>query len=361
MYVEKINQDKVKISACCVNTVGPETDAIDFDNDLYLQSQRELVRSRQPVPGCERCDNTTSSVTLRDNAIEHFKSITVDLDQPTLTKLDWNVDPICNARCIQCSPHFSSAWAAEDAAHGKIMDVRLTNYTRHNPAWESVDVSQLTSLYFNGGEPMLSKEPLEFLRKIDQIGTLSQLNLSFNTNGSIRPSQEFVELAARCKSLVVNFSIDGIGTAFEYIRNPLGWETVEQNIRWWNEQNIPAVGFNIAFVLGVYNIDIAEDTHNWFSTMRQTYKKMSGFSIQPCYGNLALDYSSQKLKQVWAEKYTGNGYVHSTIRGMLKKSTSAQDNGLWQQHLKYIDNRRNLDWTTCLPKLHEAWKKSESL
>jgi hypothetical protein len=160
---------------------------------------------------------------------------------------------------------------------------------------------------------------------------------------------------------VVNFSIDGTGSAFEYIRNPLGWETVEQNIRWWNEQNIPAVGFNIAFVLGVYNIDIAEDTHNWFSTMRQTYKKMSGFSIQPCYGNLALDYSSQKLKQVWAEKYTGNGYVHSTIRGMLKKSTSAQDNGLWQQHLKYIDNRRNLDWTTCLPKLHEAWKKSESL
>ena len=361
MYVEKINQDKVKISACCVNTVGPETDTIDFGNDLYLQSQRELVKSRQPVPGCERCDNTTSSVTLRDNAIEQFKSVTVDQDQPTLTKLDWNVDPICNARCIQCSSHFSSAWAAEDAAHGKIIDVRVTNSTRHNSVSESIDVSQLTSLYFNGGEPMLSKEPLEFLRRIDQIGTISQLNLSFNTNGSIRPSQEFVELAARCKSLVVNFSIDGTGSEFEYIRNPLSWETVEQNIRWWNELNIPAVGFNVSFVLGVYNIDIAEDTHNWFSNMRQTYKKMSRFSIQPCYGILALDYSSKKLKQVWTEKYTGDGYVHSTIHSMLEKSPSAQDNTAWQVHLESIDKRRNLDWTTCLPKLHEAWKKSESL
>ena len=359
MYVEKINQDKVKISACCVNTVGPETDTIDFDNDLYLQSQRELVRSRQSVPGCERCDNNTTNFSLRDSAIKEFKSVTVDQDQPTLTKLDWNVDPICNARCIQCGAHFSSAWAAEDAAHGKIIDVRLTNATRHNYAWESVDVSQLTNLYFNGGEPMLSKEPLEFLKKIDQIGTISQLSLSFNTNGSIRPSQEFIELAARCKSLMVNFSIDGIGSAFEYIRNPLNWETVEQNIRWWNEQNIPAVGFNIGFVLGVYNIDIAEDTHNWFSN--QTYKKMVGFTIQPCHGILSLDYSSQKLQQVWAEKYAGDNYIHSTIRSMLEKSISAQDNTAWQQHLKYIDKRRNLDWTTCLPKLHEAWKKSESL
>jgi organic radical activating enzyme len=359
--VEKINQDKVKISACCVNTVGPETDTIDFDSDLYLQSQRELVRSRQPVPGCERCDNTTTSVTLRDSAIEQFKSVTVNLDQPTLTKLDWNVDPICNARCIQCGSHFSSAWAAEDAAHGKILDVRVTNYTRHNSAWESIDISQLTSLYFNGGEPMLSKEPLEFLRKIDQNGTISRLNLSFNTNGSIRPSPEFIQLAARCESLMVNFSIDGTESAFEYIRNPLNWETVEQNIRWWNELNIPAMEFSIGFVLGVYNIDIVQDTYNWFNNMRQTYKKMSAFSIQPCYGILALDYSSEKLKQVWAEKYTGDDYVHSTVRNMLEKSASVQNDGAWQKHLKFIDNRRNLDWTMCLPKLHEALKKSELL
>lgn len=361
MYVEKINQDKVKISACCLNTLGPETDTIDFDNNPYLQTQRELVRSRQPVPGCERCDNNTTNFNLRDSAIKQFESIAVDPDQPTLTKLDWNVDPTCNARCIQCSSHFSSAWAAEDAAHGKIIDVRVTNSTRHNSVSESIDISKLDILYFNGGEPMLSKEPLEFLRRIDQNGTISQLNLSFNTNGSIRPSQEFIELAAKCKTLVINFSIDGTGPAFEYIRNPLSWETVEQNIRWWDEQNIPAMRFTIAFVLGVYNIDIAQDTYNWFDNIRQTCKKMQRFAIQPCYGILELDYSSEKLKQVWMEKYTEDSYVHSTIRSMLEKSTSTQDDGAWQRHLKFIDNRRNLDWTTYLPKLHEALKKSESL
>ena len=76
---------------------------------------------------------------------------------------------------------------------------------------------------------------------------------------------------------------------------------------------------------------------------------------------MALDYSSKKLKQVWTEKYTGDGYVHSTIHSMLEKSPSAQDNTAWQVHLESIDKRRNLDWTMCLPKLHEAWKKSESL
>ena len=361
MYVEKISQDKVKISACCVNDLGPETNIIDFDNDLHLQSQRELVRSHQSVPGCGRCNNNPTTYTLRDSAISHFQETPVDLTQPRLTKLDWNVDPICNARCIQCSSHFSSAWAAEDVAHGKIIDVRLTNSTRHNSVAESIDVSQLTSIYFNGGEPMLSKEPSEFLRRIEQTGNISALNLSFNTNGSIRPSAEFMELAAKCGSVVVNFSIDATGPAFEYIRNPLNWETVEQNICWWNEQDIPNIKFNIACVLGTFNIDIAEDTYDWYKNMSQTYKKMNGFTIQPCYGILALDYTSTKLKQIWAEKYTGDNYIHSTIRSMLEKSPSAQDNTSWQQRLKLIDNRRNLDWTTCLPKLHEALKKSELL
>ena len=193
MYVEKINQDKVKISACCVNTLGPETDTIDFDNDLYLQSQRELVKAHKLVPGCDRCNSNSTTFSLRDSAISHFQNTPVDINQPRLTKLDWNVDPTCNARCIQCSAHFSSAWAAEDAVHGKIIDVRATNYTRHNFAAESIDVSQLTSLYFNGGEPMLSKEPLEFLRRIEKTGNISKLNLSFNTNGSIKPSTEFME------------------------------------------------------------------------------------------------------------------------------------------------------------------------
>jgi MoaA/NifB/PqqE/SkfB family radical SAM enzyme len=319
------------------------------------------MREYKQVPGCVRCDSNPTQFNLRNSAIRHFEFTPIDPTQPRLTKLDWNVDPICNARCIQCSSHFSSAWAAEDAAHGKIIYVRKTSFNRHKSLSESIDVSQLTSLYFNGGEPMLSKEPLEFLRRIDRLGNIPKLNLSFNTNGSIRPSPEFMELAVRCQSVVVNFSLDGTGSAFEYIRNPLSWETVEQNIRWWNEQKIRTMGFNVAFVLGVYNIDIAEDTYNWYKNMSQTYKKMSGFAIQPCYGILALDYSSAKLKQVWAEKYTGNDYVHSTIRDMLEKSPNAQEDKDWQRYLEIIDSRRKLDWTTCLPKLHEAWKNSQSL
>jgi organic radical activating enzyme len=360
MYVEKINQDKIKISACCVNNLGPEIDSIDFDHDLYLQTQRQLVREHKPVPGCNSCDNNPTGFSLRDSAIRHFRNTPVDINQPRLTKLDWNVDPICNARCIQCSSHFSSAWAAEDAAHGKIIDIRSTNSTRHNSAAESIDVSQLTSLYFNGGEPMLSKEPSEFLRRIEQNGNISALNLSLNTNGSVRPSAEFMELAAKCKSVVVNFSLDATGPAFEYIRNPLSWETVEQNIRWWNEQNTSA-GFSIAFVLGTYNIDIVEDTYNWYKDISKTYQRINGFVIQPCYGILALDYSSAKLKQVWAEKYVGDDYVHSTVRSMLENAVSEQDDTSWQKYLAMIDARRKLDWTTSLPGLHKSWKKSLEL
>ena len=361
MYVEKISQEKVKISACCVNRLGPETDTIDFDNNAYLQSQRELARLHQLIPGCRSCDRNPTSHTLRDSAIKQFRYRPVDINQPRLNKLDWNVDPTCNARCIQCSAHFSSAWAAEDMAHGKIFEVRATSSTRHNSVAESIDISQLTSIYFNGGEPMLSKEPSEFLKRIEQIGNISELSLSFNTNGSIKPSAEFMELAAKCKNVSINFSIDATGLAFEYIRNLLVWKTVEQNICWWNEQNIPNTTFNIASNLGTFNIDIAEDTYNWYKNMSQTYKRITGFTIQPCYGILALDYTSAKLKQVWAEKYTGDDYVHSTIRSMLENAVSQPDDTQWQRHLAMLDSRRKLDWTTSLPGLHKSWKKSLEL
>jgi len=362
MHVQKTDRQKFKVSACCINKTGPEIDLVDFDNDQHLQQQRELVLSHKPVPGCEHCNNNSTGRSLRHNAIENFSTKSLTPNRPTLTKLDWNVDPICNARCAHCNSYFSSAWAAEDQAHGKTLTIRRPNSTRHNKVVDQLDLSQVTAVYFDGGEPMLSADPVELLKRINDIGNISQLWVSLTTNGSIKPSAEFVELLSQCAAVTINFSIDGTGSEFEYIRNLLSWNTVESTIKWWHEQNIKAEHhFNINFTLGVHNIDIVEHTHNWFKNLSQTHKNILNFNISPCNGTLSLDYCSKNLKQVWADKFTGAGTVHGTVQHMLANSLSQDNNYLWQDHFKMIDQRRNTNWTECLPMLHESLKKSQAL
>lgn len=368
LRVEKTGRQKFKISACCINTTGPEIDLIDFAHNEYLQQQRELVQAHKQVPGCVRCDSNTNT-SMKLGAIKNFSTTSLTPDQPTLTKLDWNVDPICNARCIQCSSYFSSAWAAEDQAYGKTSNVRLTNNTRHNAVVDQIDLSQVTGVYFDGGEPMLSQDPVELLKRIDAIGNISNLKLSLNTNGSVKPSAEFVELLSKCQLVTINFSIDGIGTEFEYIRNPLIWEIIEQNIQWWSTQNISKLNLNVAFTLGVHNIDIVNDTHLWFKNFSLTHKKMSNFQILPCHGILSFDYSSKNLKQIWAKKFLESSDICSTVQRILENSSGVDNDTAWQAHLEMIDQRRNTNWKKCLPELYkslaranyESLKKSQGL
>lgn len=368
MYVEKVNNEKVKVSACCVNTLGPERDTVDFDNDPHLVAQRELVKAGKSVPECKICTDNPTVFNLRHSAINFFEfnRIPVDYNQPVLNKLDWNVDPICNARCIQCSAHFSSAWAAEDAAHGKktMIPVRLANDTRHNPISTSIDLTNLRGIYFNGGEPFLSKEPLEFLKRASDLGTISNLQFSVNTNGSIRPSEELLGYLQKCQSATINFSIDGTDSEFEYIRNPLSWNEVNDNlewlVKWWSDREMINLRIGIGFTLGIHNVDLAVKTAHWSATFPKRNVPFK-FAIQPCYGVLSLDYATKEMKQVWLEKFQIEGRVNDAVREIIENSANAANDNHWQAHLSMIDQRRKTDWRECLPELYKVLKKSQEL
>jgi len=113
--------------------------------------------------------------------------------------------------------------------------------------------------------------------------------------------------------------------------------------------------------LGVHNIDIVESAHNWFKNLSQTHKNILNFNIYPCHGILSLDHSSKNLKQVWADKFSSSDVVHNTVQRVLENSSSADNDTAWQGHFDMIDQRRNTNWTECLPELHESLKKSQGL
>ena len=53
----------------------------------------------------------------------------------------------------------------------------------------------------------------------------------FNTNGSIFPDDNLMQLLDECKSVHFLLSIDDIGDRFSMLRYPNKWSVVEENIK----------------------------------------------------------------------------------------------------------------------------------
>ena len=91
-------------------------------------------------------------------------------------------------------------------------------------------LNYVKSVSFLGGEPFESAIPTKFLELLKSThGSLSDVIIHVQTNGSIKPSNEFIALASECKQFKFNLSIDGVGKVAEYQRKGTNWETVLSN------------------------------------------------------------------------------------------------------------------------------------
>jgi MoaA/NifB/PqqE/SkfB family radical SAM enzyme len=146
-------------------------------------------------------------------------------------------------------------------------------------------------VYFNGGEPLLTKEHLTVLKKIDKI---SDVDISYNTNGSCYPTAEVIDLWSKAKKVSIYFSIDGIGKRFEETRTPLKWNLVSENIKKINL--LDNINIQCSYVIGRHNVYDLEDTINWFSTLPK-FDPLAMFQVHNVNSEHKLD-----LNQASAEE-----------------------------------------------------------
>jgi hypothetical protein len=354
MYVERKDADTSLVSPCCAAR-GQLLDNkdLDFYTNSYLQRLREENRAGVASAECQVCwdqERFTNS-SLRLASLNRFKNNLTST--PHLTTLDWNVEPICNAKCIICSNYHSSAWLAEDQKfnHAAYPIYRTASSARHNDIIDAIDLGTVQRVYFNGGEPVLSNDPVRILTKLQNIGKLSEISVSFNMNGSRMPSQQLIDLLREARDVTVFVSIDGTQQQFEYIRYPIAWSELEHNVKC-----IMDLGFDdlcMSTALGIHNIQLAQQTEDWWNSFTDPYRKHIKIynTYQLVVGPLAITTASARLRDVLlpqlnsqrtAEKFAANCLI----------TADGKDN--WLPWLRMIDHRRNLDWTKTFPNLYSA-------
>lgn len=360
LYAEKTSATDFQMSSCCTMDRGPRTKQIDFVNDTWLKEKR-IQSLSAPIPECKQCWDLERSKgwSHRTGANKWLSNLGHHIDPyaTELLRFDYNVDILCNAKCIQCSSWFSSLWAAEDQQHNQGLPDRTFNSIRTSN-FDSVDVSKLLYVYFNGGEPFLSKQPEEFLLKIKNQKGLDTVSVSFSTNGSVMPSQNLQALFKQCKKVSLAVSLDGIKGPFEYIRNPLSWPEVESNSVKMT-QLTDNIDVSFSNNIGVHNVDEVINMQEWYDDISKSIP-FSGIHFFHTLGKLGFEYASKDLLAVWKEKFLPLAAQYPVIKdmiGMIDTAVGRADDKTWLDHLAMIDQRRKLDWRTCLPNLYDSYKK----
>lgn len=350
IYIEKHGVNQVKISPCCIGmtNLSQPVDTIDFSKNKVLVRQRQQSMHNQRVPECGVCwqreDQGFISQRERYGGKDPFKV--------ELQSIDYNVSPICNARCIICSSQFSSAWAQEDEKFGMPpRDGRTFSRVRTNSVDQDLDLSKVHKIYFNGGEPMLSQEPCHMLRRIKQAkGTLSNVKVAMNTNASIFPDTETIALWHECSEIQINFSIDACGKEFDYIRFPLAWSLVVDNICNIMALNLPRVRFCVGTVVGIHNFLEVPVLHDWIESLNKTHNIT--WQIHPALGIFGLNNISDDLK-LRVKSTPGLAEKKPLVNSFVDDPRDPQPQQDWMQYLQILDHRRGQDWRISLPKLAE--------
>jgi molybdenum cofactor biosynthesis enzyme MoaA len=352
LYVSAEPDNQAKISSCCVNQTGPATSVIDFHKDVYLINQREEFTKGNRPDSCDFCwrKEDAGLPSGRGNII--LNHLFNDPYEVELLTMHYNVAPLCNAKCITCGSHWSSAWAAEDEKFNTVgVGFRSFNHIRKSDPEFNVDFSKLTTVYFNGGEPFLSTDIAKILTKVkEHKGSLSELGIVVNTNCSVMPTKEDVALWNECKSVSLICSVEAIESQFEYIRYPLSWSEISHNVSNFGSLFDKKLTIFIAPNLGVHNALEFHKLVDWVSSLKQSN---TNYILNPelTQGNLSFNHASADTKAKMLECIP-TGTEFQKLQTFIQNSSN-DNNTKWIKYLDTIDYRRKLDWRQTFPILHQ--------
>ena len=348
LFIGSTAQGNTQISMCCWQK-KQSVEKVTFDHE-YLQSIRQQSQNQLS----DRCSQYCKIPGHIANERERTQNEIIWDDSGTkIKKLHLEQSLICNLTCISCSSQYSSSWNT----HYRLFDetaplIRL----KKNPesVWEHLDLSEVNHLHFTGGEPLLNPDNLKILKHLDSIGRLESTTLTYNTNGTVQVSPEWVELWTKAKWVRLHFSLDGTGSTFEYTRYPAVWAQVQNNIQWYRQLSGPCVLIEVNAIVGLHNVFDMPDFFQWWKQHCQTGNQGDPSqifvrTIEPSsHGGrvLGLQYMPKQFRQQAQDVLQSVAELPGAV-GLLPLLCQSDDRQ-WLEYFEKLDQLRGTNWRESL-------------
>lgn len=286
MYIHSNEGSRI----CCMTT---EPSEITGDTEMNLKDRwqgpkiqeirKQFLNNERPEI-CSKCfsleDNGGQSDRNRFN--ELYKDMDFDFDLVSGTQykspLDLDIRPgnLCNLKCRMCGPISSSQIQKEirknpqlEIMYGNgIFDTTDVLQSDKNIEFLLSNADKGRRIKFLGGEPTIMPEVDKFLDILISNG-MTNVPLHFTTNCT-NNKKSFIDKLSKFSAISFNYSIDGTHKVVEYIREPVKFSTINENIKIYHDI---ATSGQITYTYQAYNFFNLIDTIRWSTDL--------GISLRP--------------------------------------------------------------------------------
>lgn len=256
----------------------------DVQRSQHMTQLRQEFLTDQKPNTCRKCWNEEESgrTSKRMHTLDRLKHIlgdqTWNLDAKPLMFLDLKLGNICNLKCRICGSWSSSQYAAEEIKwtpreHQKqtfaYEMLQAGNWPRqNNHFWQQIDqhICDIRYIEFTGGEPFMIQEHFDMLQGIVDRGVAHQVEIHYNTNGTIFP-EHAPEIWQHFKTVEIAVSIDDVGERFEYQRANADWIEVLKNMAKFKQlrATMSNIQLQCCTTVNVFNVRYLKYVADWIN------------------------------------------------------------------------------------------------
>ena len=334
---------------------------------------------------CEFCYNQEKHAghSLRTRLNEDYgKYITKNLE-PSLDNIkyiDIRSSNICNMACVMCNPYFSSKWHEDYKKLYKDTSSFPKKFVNINDDVKDtvLDIlnDELDTVYFAGGEPLITPFHYEMLQKLIETGYSKNIELRYNTNLSTLKYKniDIFDMWKNFKSVILQVSIDAIGEYAEYIRYGQSWDTILNN---WLEvksrmpdiligPQITITSLNVGYLPELLNelINNMKFDMHWIPRPSWINFNLSIGPDKTCCKNLPENVKNQYIKKL--EKFYEETMHKELCSSIINASIQFLKEPGEEKHFKSLiwwldnlDSLRGNDWKSLWPEIENEIKNEK--
>jgi MoaA/NifB/PqqE/SkfB family radical SAM enzyme len=256
---------------------------VNIQNSQSMRKLRQEFLNGQQPQTCRKCwrEERSGRTSKRMHTLDRLKHMLPDQewteDAKPLIFLDLKLGNICNLKCRICGSWSSSTFATEELQFIGQKENKKENHhyqmlkqgawPRENPVfWTEISKisDQIQYIEFTGGEPFMIREHFDMLQGLVNRGIAQNIEIHYNTNGTQWP-EHAEDIWCHFKHVEIAFSIDDIGSRFEYQRSNAVWTEVEQNIGRFRELRgrNSNITLQVCCTVNVFNVYYLETVANW--------------------------------------------------------------------------------------------------
>ena len=315
----------------------------DYLNSDFYKNLMIDMNANRFATGCAECKfDEESNVS---GMLETGNTRYPDNEDFSVYDMEIKFGNICDAGCIMCSSYNSSLLEAENNSNPQLKEYRVFSNSVSVKWFEDdakfKEIVKLAArgkrIRFTGGEPTVRGLLDEFLTQLVELN--SDMRIQITSNGG-NFNKRLQETLKRFREVYINVSIDGYGTANDFIRWPLTWNKIERNVDAMLQYDNITV--NVETSLQAGSVDSLPQLIDWCKQRNIRWDANSVYKpahLQPFLVNNEI---LEKAKALDNKK----------INKLLEyNSTQENYDVLRQRMLDYYDmlsSIRKIDWKECL-------------